>query len=506
MANEAAGPSFEPGDLQLGYINGEWRAARSGKTFDVKDPATGEVLGSVASMGREDTADAVSAAEAAFKHWRDTTPKHRGALLYKWYELMMGRKDELARLMTLENGKPIKEAVGEITYAANYIEWFAEEARRAYGHVIPAPQADRRIVVLKHPVGVCGIITPWNFPSAMITRKVAAALAAGCTVVCKPPELTPYSALALAKLAEQAGIPRGVINMVPCGHDQTPRVGEELCTSQKVRKISFTGSTAVGKLLMQQAASTVKKISLELGGNAPFIVFEDADLDNAVASAVACKFRGGGQTCVCANRFFVHKAVFEPFAQRLTEAVNQLKMGHGLDEGVSVGPMINQQGVDKVIRLRQDAISKGAKVLCGGSSRQPPTLDDPRLAKGTFVEPSVLDCRDLSAPADLQQEEIFGPLAALFAFEDEQDVIQQANNVPVGLAGYFFTRDVTRVWRVAERLEYGMVAVNTGILSTVEAPFGGIKESGIGREGSSYGMEDYQELKYVCMGDMGDMT
>jgi succinate-semialdehyde dehydrogenase/glutarate-semialdehyde dehydrogenase len=467
------------------YINGRWRAA-AGQSIAVDDPATGEVIGTVPKFGRAETREAIDAAAAAYPTWRKQTAKERAVVLRRWCELILASQDDLARLMTLEQGKPLAESKGEVAYGAAFIEWFAEEGKRAYGDTIPSHAPDKRIVVIKEPVGVVGCITPWNFPIAMITRKVGPALAAGCTVVAKPASQTPFSALALAVLAERAGVPRGVFNVITGGASE---IGGELTTNPTVRKLSFTGSTEVGKLLMAQCAGTVKKVSLELGGNAPFIVFEDADLDAAVDGAIASKYRNSGQTCVCANRILVQGAVYDDFAARLGRAVDRLKVGPGLDEGVSQGPLIDDAAVTKVESHIRDAVAKGATVIRGGQRLSP---------TGRFFPPTVLT--GVTAEMDIAREETFGPVAPLFRFESEADAIALANATEFGLAAYFYGRDIGRVWRVAEALEYGIVGVNTGLISTEVAPFGGMKESGIGREGSKYGLDEFLEVKYLCLG------
>lgn len=469
------------------YVNGAWRDAFSGKTFAVTNPATGEELARVADVGAEETRQAINAADAALPAWRAKTAKERAAILRRWFELIMAAQEDLAVLMTLEQGKPLAEARGEVAYGASFIEWFAEEGKRVYGDVIPSFAGNKRIVVLKEPIGVVAAITPWNFPNAMITRKVGPALAAGCTIVVKPAEDTPLSALALAELAERAGVPAGVFNIVT-GSDPVA-IGGELTASPIVRKLSFTGSTEVGKILMRQSADTVKKVSLELGGNAPFIVFDDADLDEAVKGALASKYRNSGQTCVCANRLLVQAGVYDAFAAKLAEAVKQIRVGNGMEAGVTQGPMINSQAVEKVEELMGDALAKGATVALGGKRHG---------LGGTFFEPTILT--GVTTEMRVAREEIFGPVAPLFKFETEADAIRMANDTEFGLAAYFYSRDIGRVWRVAERLEYGMVGINEGILSTEVAPFGGIKQSGIGREGSKYGVEDFLEIKYLCVG------
>jgi succinate-semialdehyde dehydrogenase/glutarate-semialdehyde dehydrogenase len=471
------------------YVDGQWIIASSGKSIDVTNPADGTVLGTVPSLSGLDVRQAIEAANRALPAWRAMAAKPRAQLIRRWYELCMAHQEDLATLLTLEQGKPIKESRGEIAYGASFLEWFAEEAKRVYGDVIPAATADRRIIVIKQPVGVVAAITPWNFPNAMITRKAGAALAAGCTIVIKPATSTPYSALALAALAQEAGIPAGVLNVVT-GNSGT--IGEEITSNPLVRKLSFTGSTSVGKLLMQQCAGTMKKVSMELGGNAPFIVFDDADLDLAVAGAMASKFRNAGQTCVCANRIFVQDGIYDAFAERLKQAVLSLRVGTGLQEDVDLGPLIDQAAIDKVQEHVDDAIAGGASALIGGRTHE---------LGGLFYEPSILV--NVSRQAKLMQEETFGPVAPLIRFSTEQEVIDLANDTPFGLAAYFYTSDYRRAWRVAEALETGIVGLNEGIISTELAPFGGIKESGIGREGSKYGVDDYVEIKYICAGGLG---
>ena len=468
------------------YVGGQWIDADNGAVFAVTNPADGSVLGTVPELGAGEVRRAIAAAEAAFPAWRARTAKERSAVLRRWFDLCMANLDDLAAILTLEQGKPLAEARGEVAYGSAFIEWFAEEAKRVYGDVIPAQSADRRIVVVKQPVGVVAAITPWNFPNAMITRKAAAALASGCTVVIKPAESTPYSALALAELAERAGLPKGALNIVT-GVPEI--VGAELTANPAVRKLSFTGSTEVGRLLLRQCADTVKKVSMELGGNAPFIVFDDADLDKAVAGAVASKFRNAGQTCVCANRVFVQDGIYEQFAARLRDAVSKFVVGNGMQKDVSIGPLIDQAAVEKVEEHIQDALARGAKVFHGGKRHS---------LGGTFFEPTILT--EVRPGMKLMQEETFGPVAPLIRFTSEQDVVAMANDTVYGLASYFYTRDVSRAWRVAEALEYGIVGINEGIISTEVAPFGGVKQSGIGREGSKYGIEEYVEIKYLCMG------
>ncbi|KAJ1884619.1 hypothetical protein LPJ66_010527 [Kickxella alabastrina] len=471
------------------YVDGRWVSASSGKTFDVTDPGTMQKIGSVADMGADDVRRAIDAASRAFESWKNTTAKERSLILRRWFDLIISNKDDLARLMTLEGGKPLAEASGEVVYGASFIEWFGEEAKRAYGDVVPSPLSSTRMVVMKQPVGVVGIITPYNFPNAMITRKVSAALAAGCTVVVRPAHETPYSALALCELAERAGVPRGVFNVVPCSAENTPDVGKELTTNEAIRKVSFTGSTAVGKMLTAQAAGTMKRVSMELGGNAPFIVFADADLDVAAEQLVACKFRNSGQTCVCANRIYVHESVYDDFVSRFAVLVEKrLRIGHGVSEGVNFGPLITERGLQKIEDQLKRAVNAGARVFLGGKR---PDIS----AAGYFFEPTILV--DVTDEVPMSCEETFGPLCPIFKFSSEEEVIRRANSVPVGLAGYFFSRDIGRVFRMAEALEVGMVGVNTGIISTEVAPFGGVKESGFGREGSRYGIDEYMNIKYI---------
>lgn len=472
------------------FIDGAWTPADSGARFDVRNPANGEVLAQVADVGENETRRAIEAAGRAFPAWKKKTAKERAVLLRKWFELIMANQEDLARLMTAEQGKPLAETRAEVSYGASFLEWFAEEGKRAYGDIIPTNQQGRRILVMKEPIGVVAAVTPWNFPNAMITRKCAPALAAGCTFIIKPAEDTPLSALALAELAIRAGIPAGVFNVVPT--DQPAKVGGELTQNPLVRKFSFTGSTEIGKLLMRQCASTVKKVSLELGGNAPFIVFDDADLDAAVEGAMASKYRNMGQTCVCANRILVQDKVYDAFAEKFAARVAALKVGDGQDDGVTQGPLINMDGVTKVERLIDDAVKKGARVMVGGK----------RHSLGhTFFQPTIL--RDATPAMAFAREEIFGPVAALYRFKTEEEAIRLANDTEFGLAAYFYARDLGRVFRVAEALEYGILGINEGIISTEVAPFGGFKESGIGREGSKYGIEDYLEIKYLALGGLG---
>jgi len=468
------------------YVDGAWAGAASGKAFAVRNPATGEQLGTVPDMGAEETKQAIAAAEAAWPAWRAKTGKERAAILRKWNDLILANLEDLALILTSEMGKPLAESKGEVTIGAAYVEWFAEEAKRIYGDTIPTPWPDRRIVVVKQPVGVCAAITPWNFPHSMITRKVAPGLAAGCTIVLKPAEQTPYSALALAELAERAGFPKGVLNILT---GDAPAIGSELCANPAVRKISFTGSTEVGRLLMKQAAPTVKKISLELGGNAPFIVFDDADVDAAVEGAIVSKYRNTGQTCVCANRLFVQDGIYDRFAAKLAEKVKAFKVGAGTEAGVVQGPLIDTQALAKVEEHVADALAGGARAVTGGKRHS---------LGGTYYEPTVL--AGVTPKMKIFREETFGPVAPLFRFKTDAEVVELANRTEYGLAAYFYTRDVGRAWRVAEQLEYGMVGVNTGLVTTEVAPFGGVKQSGLGREGSKYGCEEFVEVKYICMG------
>jgi succinate-semialdehyde dehydrogenase/glutarate-semialdehyde dehydrogenase len=468
------------------YVDGKWIDADSGETITVKNPANGQALGTIPKLGAAETRRAIEAAERAWPAWRGKTAKERANILRKWFDLMMANQDDLARLMTMEQGKPLAEAKGEIAYGASFIEWFAEEGKRIYGDVIPQHQNDKRIVVIKQPIGVVAAITPWNFPNAMITRKAGPALAAGCPIVIKPATQTPFSALALCELAERAGIPAGVISVVT-GSAQA--IGGEMTANPSVRKLSFTGSTEVGKILMEQCAATVKKVSMELGGNAPFLVFDDADLDAAVEGALISKFRNTGQTCVCANRILVQDKVYEAFAEKLSARVKSMKVGNGLEEGVNVGPLIDLKALQKVEEHVSDALAKGAKVAVGGQRH---------ALGGSFYQPTVLT--NVTTEMKVTREETFGPVAPLFRFKDEKEAIAMANDTVFGLAAYFYARDLGRVWRVAEGLESGIVGINTGIISTEVAPFGGVKESGIGREGSKYGLEEFLEIKYLCMG------
>ena len=470
------------------YVDGAWADAKGGKTFAVTNPATGEALAAVPDMGATETRRAIEAADRAWPAWRAKTAKERHAILLKWFNLMMQNQEDLAQILTAEQGKPLTEARGEIAYGASFIEWFAEEGKRAYGDVVPSHMADRRVLVMKEPIGVSAMITPWNFPNAMITRKAAPALAAGCTVVLKPAEQTPLSALAMAELAERAGIPQGVLNIVTGSGASAPAIGQELCANPTVRKLSFTGSTEVGRILMRQSADTIKKLSLELGGNAPFIVFDDADLDAAVEGAIASKYRNAGQTCVCANRIYVQDGVYDAFAAKLAEKVKGFKVGAGTESGVVIGPLIDEQGMKKVEQHVADALGKGAKVMLGGK----------RHAKGgLFFEPTVIT--GVTPEMIVSFEETFGPVAPLIRFKTEADAIKLANNTEFGLAGYFYSRDIGRIFRVAEKMETGMVCVNSGILSTEIAPFGGVKQSGLGREGSKYGIDEYLEIKYLMI-------
>jgi len=467
------------------YVDGVWADADSGQTITVTNPATGAVIGSVPRMGTAETRRAIEAADRALPAWRVLTAKDRAIRLRRWFELMMENQEDLAQLMTLEQGKPLIESRGEIAYAASFIEWFAEEGKRVYGDIIPGHQPDKRVLVLKQPIGVTAAITPWNFPSAMITRKAGPALAAGCTMVLKPASQTPFSALALAELAERAGIPKGVLSVVT---GSAGEVGGELTGNPIVRKLTFTGSTEIGSQLMAQCAKDIKKVSLELGGNAPFIVFDDADLDAAVDGALMSKYRNNGQTCVCANRLYIQDGVYDAFVAKLQAAVAKLRVGNGMDEGVTVGPMIDAKAIAKVEEHIADAVSKGAHVVAGGK---------PHESGGLFFQPTILV--DVPDNAAVAKEETFGPLAPLFRFSQEDDVVRRANDTEFGLAAYFYTRDLSRVFRVGEALEYGVVGVNTGIISSEAAPFGGVKASGVGREGSKYGIDDYVEIKYMCV-------
>jgi succinate-semialdehyde dehydrogenase/glutarate-semialdehyde dehydrogenase len=470
---------------QQAYIAGRWCDADDGRSLNVTDPANGELLGSVPLMAGAEAVRAIEAAEAALADWRGRTAKERAQVLRRWFELLLEHEQDLARLMTFEQGKPLHEALGEIRYAASFVEWFAEEGKRVYGDVIPSPSNDKRLLVIKQGIGVCTAITPWNFPAAMITRKVAPALAAGCTMVVKPANETPFCALALAALAERAGVPAGVFSVVT---GDAPAIGAQFTGHPSVRKLSFTGSTPIGRLLMGQCAETIKKVSLELGGNAPFIVFADADIDAAVEGAIVAKYRNAGQTCVCVNRFYVHDSVYEQFAQRFVERVRALEVGHGSAATSQIGPLISDKAVAKVRSLIDDALGKGAELVLGGQAH---------ALGGNFFEPTVL--AGIGPGMELLEEEIFGPVAALVRFSSDDEVIALANATQYGLAAYFYSRDIARVFKVAEQLEYGMVGVNTGLISNEVAPFGGIKQSGLGREGSKYGIEDYLEIKYLCL-------
>lgn len=473
------------------YIDGQWRGAADGSRFDVLNPATGAVIASLPDMGVAETREAIEAANAAWPAWRQKTGKERAGILRKLFFLMIENQEDLAQLITAEGGKPLAESRGEVAYGAAFIEWFGEEAKRTYGDLIPATFSDRRIVADKQPIGVCAAITPWNFPIAMVTRKVGPALAAGCPIVLKPAHETPLSALALAELAERAGVPPGVFSVLTSSSGRT--VGGELTSNPIVRKLTFTGSTETGKVLMRQCADTIKKLSLELGGNAPFVVFDDADIDKAVAGAIASKYRNSGQTCVCVNRFLVQDAVYDEFASKLTAAVEAMQVGNGVEENVVQGPLINAAGVEKVQEHVDDAVKKGANVAAGGKRH---------ALGGNFFEPTVLT--DVTPDMIVAREETFGPISPLFRFKTEEEAIAMSNDTEFGLAAYFYTRDSARTWRVSQALEYGIVGVNEGIISTEVAPFGGVKESGLGREGSKYGIEDYLEIKYICMGGLDD--
>jgi succinate-semialdehyde dehydrogenase/glutarate-semialdehyde dehydrogenase len=468
------------------YLNGQWLAADNGAVIDVTNPADGAKLGTIPRMGADETRRAIEAANCALPAWRAKTAKERSTILRRWFELMMANQEDLAIIMTAEQGKPLAESKGEIAYAASFIEWFAEEGKRIYGDTIPGHSADKRIVVIKEPIGVCAAITPWNFPAAMITRKAGPALAAGCTMVVKPATATPYSALALAELGERAGIPAGVFSVIT---GSAAAIGNEMTANPIVRKLTFTGSTEIGKQLMVQCAATVKKVSLELGGNAPFIVFDDADLDAAVEGAIASKYRNTGQTCVCTNRLIVQKGVYDAFTEKLIAAVAKMKVGAGLTGDFQQGPLIDMAAVAKVEEHIADAVNKGAKIVLGGKRH---------ALGGSFFEPTVIT--DVTPEMLMAREETFGPVAPIFRFSTDEEAVKMANDTEFGLASYFYTRDINRVWRVAEALEYGMVGINTGLVSTEVAPFGGMKESGIGREGSKYGIEEFIEVKYLCMG------
>ncbi|XP_028836516.1 succinate-semialdehyde dehydrogenase, mitochondrial [Denticeps clupeoides] len=471
-----------------GFVDGRWVSAAS--SFPVLDPATGKELAKVSDCGAREAQDAVRAAHKAFQSWKCQTAKERSGLLRKWFDLLIQHKEDLAKLITAECGKPLKESLGEIAYSAAFLEWFSEEARRVYGDVVSPAAKDRRILLIKQPVGVASIITPWNFPSAMITRKVGAALAAGCTVVVKPAEDTPLSALALAELATQAGIPPGVFNVVPCSREKTPSVGEVLCTDPLVRKVSFTGSTATGKILLKHAAGTVKRVSMELGGHAPFIVFDSADVDKAVAGAMASKFRNSGQTCVCSNRFLVQSGIHDAFVEKLGKAMDaELRVGHGFEPTTTQGPLINIRAAEKVEHQIKDAVSQGATIIRGG-----------KRLEGSFMQPTLL--ANVTTDMLCTSEETFGPLVPVLKFNTEEEALSIANASDVGLAGYFYSQDISQIWRVAENLEVGMVGVNEGLLSTPEASFGGVKQSGLGREGSKYGIDEYLDVKYMCFGGL----
>jgi succinate-semialdehyde dehydrogenase/glutarate-semialdehyde dehydrogenase len=469
------------------YINGAWISG--GATFDVTNPADGSTVASVPNLGPAEAQAAIAAANAAFASWSGKTAKERAAVMRKWFDLLIANADDLAALMTAEQGKPLPEAKGEVVYGASFLEWFAEEAKRISGDMMASTWSDKRMVVLKQPIGVCAAITPWNFPIAMITRKVAPAIAAGCTIVIKPAEQTPLSALALAELAQRAGLPAGVMNIVTADSERSIEVGKVLCASPIVRHLSFTGSTPVGRILMQQSAPTVKKLALELGGHAPFIVFDDADLEAAVEGALVSKYRNAGQTCVCTNRFYVHESVYDAFVEKLAAGAGRIKVGNGFEQGVHQGPLIDQQAVQKVEEHVSDAQAKGAKVVAGGRKH---------ALGGYFYEPTVLS--DVTSDMLVMREETFGPVAAVVKFKTEEEAVAAANDTEFGLASYFYSRDIGRVWRVAEKLEYGMVGINTGLISNEVAPFGGVKQSGLGREGSKYGIDEYLELKYLCMG------
>ena len=474
---------------EAAYINGKWVKEASGQTFAVTNPATDELIADVANLGSQDAEVAISAAEKALPEWRAKTGKERAQILGKWFDLIIANKQDLAVLMTLEQGKPLAESTGEVIYGASFIEWFAEEAKRVSGAILTTTLPDKRLMVLKQPIGVCVAITPWNFPNAMITRKIAPALAAGCTIVVKPAELTPLSALALIELAERAGIPPGVINVLTADANQSILIGKTLCASPTVRHLSFTGSTEVGRILMEQCAPTIKKLALELGGHAPFIVFDDADIDSAVAGAVISKYRNSGQTCVCANRFYVHKKVHDIFVEKFAKAITAITVGNGMDPGVTQGPLIETAALEKVERHVSDALGKGAKLIAGGKKS---------AHGGNFYEPTIL--ANVNNQMLITIEETFGPVAPIISFESDEEVVRLANNSQFGLAAYFYSRDIGRIWKVAESLEYGIVGVNTGIISNEVAPFGGVKQSGLGREGSVYGMDEYLEMKYVCVG------
>ena len=468
------------------FVNGQWSDSEDGKTIEVNNPATMKIIGKVPNFSAEQTKSVIDKADGAFQTWKNTTAKERSIILKKWSDLIIENVDDLAKIMTIEQGKPLAEAKGEILMGASYIEFYAEEAKRVYGDIIPDPRPGKRIVIIKQPVGVVGAITPWNFPNSMITRKCAAALAVGCTTVVKPASQTPFSALAVAELAKVAGFPDGVFNIIT---GSAKEIGMELTKNPKVKKISFTGSTEVGKILMEQSASTVKKISMELGGHAPFIVFDDADIDEAVTGALQSKFRNSGQTCICTNRLFVHESVYDVFLEKFTNEVKKIKVGNGLDEGIVSGPLIDRSSLEKVIDHVQDAVNVGAKIAVGG---------DVHPLGGNFYQPTVLS--NVSTEAKITFEETFGPVAPIYKFSNDEEVIKMANNTPYGLASYFYSRDIGRIWRVAEALEYGIVSINNGLPTIPEVPFGGVKESGMGREGSRYGLDDYLIIKYISMG------
>lgn len=477
---------FLPGKA---YINGSWVTGKEGKTFEVRNPATGELLAEVPDLGAADAEEAIGVAYETFQTWKETTAKERAKILRTWGELLLANQEHLAKLLTLENGKPLNEAKGEIGFSASFFQWYSEEARRTYGDVVPTHNKKLRLVFVRQPVGVAGLITPWNFPAGMIARKAAAALAAGCTTVLKPAEDTPLSALAMAKLGEEAGVPPGVFNILPCSRANAPAIGKTFCESPLVAKISFTGSTATGKVLLQQAASTVKKVSMELGGNAPFIVFNSANVDEAVRGAMTCKYRGSGQTCVCANRILIQEGVYDEFCDKFAAEAKKLVVGDGMKEGVTQGPLINERGFEKVKRHVEDALQNGGKVLVGGK---------PHSLGRTFFEPTVIS--EVTNKAVVFEEETFGPLAALVKFKTEEEAVAIANNSRHGLAGYFYSQDISQAWRVAEKLEVGMVGINESLISLDSIAFGGVKESGLGREGSKYGLDDYMEIKYICFG------
>ena len=468
------------------FVNGLWEDSQNGKTIEVNNPASMEIIGKVPNFSAEETKSAINDADEAFQSWKNTTAKERSIILKKWSDLIIENVDDLAKIMTIEQGKPLAEAKGEILMGASYIEFYAEEAKRVYGDIVPDPRPGKRIVIIKQPVGVVGAITPWNFPNSMITRKCAAALAVGCTTVVKPASQTPFSALAVAELAKEAGFPNGVFNIIT---GSAKEIGLELTKNPKIKKISFTGSTEVGKILMEQSASTVKKISMELGGHAPFIVFDDADIDEAVAGALQSKFRNSGQTCICTNRLFVHESVYDTFLQKFTNGVKKIKVGNGLDEGILSGPLIDKSSLEKVIDHVQDAVNAGAKIAVGG---------DVHPLGGNYYQPTVLS--NVSTKAKITFEETFGPVAPVYKFSNDDEVVKMANDTPYGLASYFYSRDIGRIWRVAEALEYGIVSVNNGLPTIPEVPFGGVKESGMGREGSRYGLDDYLTIKYISMG------